>query len=138
MEEAANMCTILLSIKPKYVKKIFSGEKKYEYRRRIAKKTVDRILIYETAPTKAIVGEVSVDKLLSLTPDKLWERTQPFAGISKKEFDDYFSGLEKSNAYRLFDARRYHDAVELSEYGLVCPPQSFCYLNKLGEKVDTD
>ena len=43
MEE--DMCSILLSIKPDYVEKIFSGDKKYEFRTRISKEPVDKIYI---------------------------------------------------------------------------------------------
>ena len=39
------MSTILISIKPEYVEKIFDGSKKYEYRRRLANKAVDKILV---------------------------------------------------------------------------------------------
>lgn len=40
------MYTILLPIHPDYVKNIFNGTKRYEFRKRICKKPVDRILIY--------------------------------------------------------------------------------------------
>lgn len=46
---------ILLSINPEYVEKIFSGTKKYEYRKNIFKnKEVKTILIYSTSPIKKI------------------------------------------------------------------------------------
>ena len=54
------MCKILLSINPRYVEKILSGEKKYEFRTRIAKRKVDSILIYSTAPVKRVLAEVTV------------------------------------------------------------------------------
>lgn len=38
------MRTILLSIKPKYSKLIFDGSKKFEFRKIIAKKEVDKIM----------------------------------------------------------------------------------------------
>ena len=38
------MSKILMSIKPEYVDKIFSGEKKYEYRKRLCKKKIDTII----------------------------------------------------------------------------------------------
>ncbi len=37
---------------PEYVKKIISGKKKYEYRTKVAKQDVDKIIIYETTPIK--------------------------------------------------------------------------------------
>ena len=41
---------ILISINPKHVAKILSGEKKFEYRTKAAKKDVDSLIIYEKAP----------------------------------------------------------------------------------------
>ena len=55
---------ILLSINPEYVKKIFSGDKEYEYRRNIFKnKEVQSIIIYCTYPIKKIVGEFFIEKI---------------------------------------------------------------------------
>lgn len=43
------MSTILISIKPEYVEKIFDGNKKHEYKRRLANKAVDNdYLLYRT------------------------------------------------------------------------------------------
>ncbi len=36
------MCTILLSINPKYVGRIMRGEKRYEFRKNICKRIVKR------------------------------------------------------------------------------------------------
>ena len=60
------MCTILLSIKPEYTNRILEGSKKYEFRRSVAKRKVDRILIYSTAPEMKVV-EVSRAFRLTLT-----------------------------------------------------------------------
>ncbi|MBR6125336.1 ASCH domain-containing protein, partial [Candidatus Saccharibacteria bacterium] len=54
------MCTILLSIKPEYTSRILEGSKKYEFRRSVAKRKVDRILIYSTAPEMKVVAMVEV------------------------------------------------------------------------------
>jgi predicted transcriptional regulator len=40
----------LLSIKPEFVDKIISGEKKYEYRKRIFKQKIEAVVIYCTMP----------------------------------------------------------------------------------------
>lgn len=41
---------VLLSIKPEFVKKIISGEKKYEFRRKIFKRDVKIVIIYASYP----------------------------------------------------------------------------------------
>ena len=49
---------VLLSIKPEFVEKIFSGEKRFEYRKSIFKQqNIDTIVIYSTMPVGMIVGE---------------------------------------------------------------------------------
>jgi predicted transcriptional regulator len=67
------MCTILLSIKPEYTNRILEGSKKFEFRRSIAKRKVDRILIYSTAPEMKVVAMVEVLDILKDSPKKLWE-----------------------------------------------------------------
>ena len=41
---------IILSIKPQYCEEIFAGEKRFEYRRKIFKQSVDSVLVYATSP----------------------------------------------------------------------------------------
>jgi len=60
------MRTILLSIKPKYSKLIFDGSKKFEFRKIIAKKAVDKIIVYSSSPDKVIIGEVYVTGIVSM------------------------------------------------------------------------
>ena len=47
---------LLLSIRPEFVEKIISHEKKYEFRKRIFRKNVDKIFIYSSSPEKKIIG----------------------------------------------------------------------------------
>ena len=51
---------IILPIKPVFAEKILSGEKKYEYRKRLCIKEINKIYIYATVPVKMIIGEVGV------------------------------------------------------------------------------
>ena len=65
------MCTILLSIKPEYSNRILAGTKKFEFRRQVAKRHVDQILIYSTFPEMKVVASVAVLGVLKETPSKL-------------------------------------------------------------------
>lgn len=58
------MYTILLPIHPDHVKNIFNGTKRYEFRKRICKKPVDRILIYSTSPVMKVMGEAEIEDIL--------------------------------------------------------------------------
>ena len=62
---------VLMSIKPKYVEKILSGEKKYEYRKTLLKKDVESILVYSTSPVKKVVCEIKLLEHLSMYTVKL-------------------------------------------------------------------
>ncbi len=123
------MCTILLSIKPEYSERILSGEKKFEFRRKCASRTVSKILIYTSAPKMKVVGEVEVKGVLSSSPDKLWKETSCFAGISQKKFMDYFSKKENAYAYQLGKVKKFKQEKSLSDYGIKTPPQSFVYMD---------
>lgn len=70
------MYKILLSIKPEYVKSIFEGKKKFEYRKIVAKNRSDKIIIYSTYPISAIVGEADIEEILIDSPDNLWKKTK--------------------------------------------------------------
>lgn len=122
------MNTILLSIKPEYADKIFSGEKKYEFRRHLAKKDVTRILVYSTAPVMMVIGEVEVVGTLSLSPTALWEATKGKAGISRAKFRRYFSGSRIGHAYKLGKAQKYNEPKPLSTYNIHSAPQSLVYI----------
>ena len=55
---------VLLSIKPEFVEKIFSGEKLYEYRKAMFKNVnVSSVVIYSTMPVGKIVGEFKFKKI---------------------------------------------------------------------------
>lgn len=80
------MNTILLSIKPKYSKLIFDGSKKFEFRKIIAKKEVDKILVYSSSLDKIIVGGAYVTGIISMKKVDLWELTKQYVGITEDEF----------------------------------------------------
>ena len=70
------MCQMLLSINPQYVEHIFSGKKRYEYRKFRCRKDVDKIIIYSTAPVKLVVGEVNVSEVIEDNLEVVWEKTK--------------------------------------------------------------
>lgn len=123
------MESILLSINPEYVERIFAGSKKYEFRKRLANKTVDKILMYSTAPIMKVVGEAEVVKTISSSPTALWEYTKKFAGISRDKYRKYFKGCKVAYAYQLGKIIQYDPPKELSEFNINLPPQSFIYLS---------
>lgn len=123
---------VLLSIKPEFVDKIFTGEKQFEYRKVIfLRKDVEKVIIYSTLPEGKIVGEFSVEKIITDTPKMIWSQTKSKSGIDKKFFDEYFSGRSRAHAIKIGNVRKYIAPIKLDEIkGKVSAPQSFQYISR--------
>ncbi len=121
---------VLLSIKPEYVSKILSGEKKYEFRKAVFKDpSVRTVVIYATLPVGKVVGEFEIGSILSGSPDSLWRKTRNFSGITRKFFDQYFADRDTAHAIEVKSVVEYEQPIELeSLLPHKHPPQSFCYL----------
>lgn len=122
------MGSILLSIKPEYAEQIFKGSKRYEYRRRLPKESVSKIVVYATHPIMKVVGEIEVAEVITGSPTSIWERTKNEAGISRAKYRIYFRGCTVAYAYKLSNAVTYESPKELLDIGVQHPPQSFVYL----------
>ena len=117
---------VLLSIKPKFVESIIKGNKKYEYRKAIFKKNVDKVVIYKTTPFCKIIGEFEIDGILYDTPENIWQITQEFAGITQDYFDKYFYNRKIAYAIKIGNIKQY----ELEPKDIIKQfkaPQSFMY-----------
>lgn len=123
------MATILLSIKPEYVERIFNGSKKFEFRKHLPQENVDKIVVYSTDPVQQVVGEVAVRGTLTMKPSPLWEATKGAAGISRAKYRAYFRGCTAAYAFQLGQTRLYEIPKTLEEIGVKSAPQSFTYLN---------
>ena len=123
------MCKILISINPEHVDNIISGIKKYEYRRKAAKKDVSSIIIYETTPIKRVVAEVEILEVLELPVKELWELTKDASGISEDFYLSYFNGRQVAYAYKLGKVTKYSEPKSLTEFGIKSAPQSFVYIS---------
>lgn len=121
---------VILSIKPEFVKQIFSGKKKFEYRKVLFKRNdISTIVIYATKPYGKVVGEFDIDDIIVDKPYELWERTKEFSGISKSYFSDYFKGKDLGYAIKIKNCKKYDLPMDLLEYdeNVKVAPQSFCY-----------
>lgn len=120
----------LLSIKPEFVKKIFSGEKLFEYRKAIFKRPeVESIVIYSTMPEGKIVGEFRIGNILARPPEEIWEKTKQASGINKKLFDEYFSNRKLAYAIEITELKKYEKPIDPYKENISFKaPQSFKYL----------
>ncbi|KAA8997225.1 hypothetical protein F4V43_18210 [Paenibacillus spiritus] len=121
---------VLLSIKPEFVAKIFSEEKKYEYRKTIFKKEVDKVVIYSTMPEGRIVGEFSIEAILNGEPDSIWRKTNHFSGITHSFYKKYFNRRDKAYAIKIGEIERYSEPIDPKAFDFpFTPPQSFFYVD---------
>lgn len=124
------MKALLLSIKPEYVDRILLGTKKYEYRKRLAKESFDKIYIYSTSPVMKVVGTVEVLGSLERSPSTLWEETKTKAGISRAKYREYFKNCKKAYAYQLGEVTVFDVPLALDDLGISTAPQSFVYIEE--------
>lgn len=121
---------VLLSIKPKYVDKIFDGTKKYEFRKSLFKRRdVTIVVIYASSPIKRVVGEFEIEDILSGDVNTLWERTKKYSGITKDFYYTYFQKSKTANAIQIGRLTKYEEARSLSDFNIHQAPQSFCYIS---------
>lgn len=122
---------IILPIKPIYAEKILSGEKTYEYRKKLCKKDIDIIYIYATAPRKCIIGEVKVNQKVSMEKERLWKESSHVSGIDYNFYNEYFKKEIVASAYQLGEYKKYEKEILLSDIGIDYTPQSHIYIEKL-------
>lgn len=123
---------LLLSIRPRFVALIESGVKTVELRRKRPKVEVgDLALVYESSPTKSLVGAFMVGEVLALPPTKLWTEVGAKSGISRSEFLEYFEGCDEGCAIGIDRYWALASRVGLKQLRSrikIEPPQSYRYL----------
>lgn len=121
---------VLLSVKPKFAKRIFDGSKKYEYRKTIFRRQdVDGVVVYASSPVKLVIGEFDIEEILHDYVGTLWMKTAANAGLSRDSFFEYFGGRSRGYAIKIKTMRMYHVPLLLNHLMVSTPPQSFCYLD---------
>lgn len=95
--------SIVLSIRPNYVKLIFEGSKKYELRRKLPKNLEigSLVLVYATTPLKCLYGAFIVDDLIEISINELWKKVKTKAGIDELKFFDYFKNCDYGCAIKI-------------------------------------
>jgi predicted transcriptional regulator len=123
---------LLLSIHPRYVDAILAGSKTVELRRRRPRIESGKALIYASAPRMELVASFRVAKIVRAPLGSLWQAVRHVAGISRQEFDAYFSGLQSGVAISIADVTEF-GPVPLDDLRAAWdgfhPPQGFRYLD---------
>lgn len=131
---------VLLSIKPRYAKQIFSGSKRYEFRKSFLKcgdggdndEAGHRITVhmYLSSPVKKIVGYFTTEEVIEDHPQQLWTRFKGSAGIDEEEFFCYFGDKQRGYAIRIDDVKVLSPKDPWVLFPGFVPPQSFCYIDQ--------
>lgn len=122
---------VLLSVKPQFAEAILAGVKTFEFRRALFRRQdVRTVVLYASSPTCKVVGEFTIDEVLSLAPDVMWGETKAGGAIDRAYFNRYFEGRDTAYALKVKRVRRYRSPLCLrADFGITHPPQSFCYLD---------
>ena len=122
---------VLLSVKPRFAEAILSGKKTFEFRRALFRREdISTVVLYASSPTRKVVGEFTIDEVLSLALDALWGATRAGGALDRDYFDQYFQGRTTGHALKVKRVRRYRSPLCLrADFGIDRPPQSFCYLD---------
>lgn len=128
---------LLISVKPQYATKIFSGEKTIELRKSAPKKAGKNsyIIIYVTAPVKEIWGICKIENIITENPNSLWRNFGDKTGISESEFKNYYGENKKAFGIKLKDVSKlFKYSIKLdilkSLFPEFMPPQTYCYIDK--------
>ena len=119
---------VLMSIKPEYVRRIFSGEKKYEFCRKLFRRDVETVVVYATLPVGKVYGEFRIAGIINGTPSDIWRKCYRSAGISKKDFFAYFKGSKGAYALAVGACTEYRRKTSVAIKYHRRPPQSYVYV----------
>lgn len=120
---------MLISIRPRHARRILSGIKRYEFRRRHVRVAPGTLaLIYETSPTKAIVGTVRIE-------DVIYGPGKDLVGLEtdleqQRLVSKYLAGACGPTALRLSSPAKLHRPVMLYELQVTRPPQSYMFVQQ--------
>ena len=125
---------LLLSVRPRFAALILAGTKTIELRRvRPRVDPGDGVLLYVSSPVMALMAYSTVERVFEGSPAKLWEQVRSRAGVTRREYDEYFRGAARGVGIVLGALDRFSRAVPLSElrerWPGFHPPQSFRYLD---------
>jgi len=120
---------VLMSIHPDYTDRIFSGNKRVEFRKTRFSSPVSHVIVYATSPVQRVVGYFCVAQICVAHPTEIWDRYQGVAGIDEDEYRSYYKDCRRAIAIEIGDVNRLILPEALSSLGMCKhPPQSFRYV----------
>lgn len=128
------MKAIIISIKPKYVEKIYEGNKTIELRKSVGLSFIpnNKMYIYSSSPKKAITGHAYIDKIEQVSKNEIKQCYLDRIAISSDELENYLIDGKKGTMIWLKNIVEYQKPISLTklkETGFTAP-QSFCYASE--------
>ena len=130
---------ILLSIKPRIIKEIISGEKKFEFRKIFpnlnepGSKIENTIIIYSSTPEMKIFGSFRPKTFIADNFENLMVKVNA-APAYRERISRYFTNKENCHAMEISDLRIYENPITLKqlreEHNNFGPGQSYRYIDK--------
>ncbi len=119
----------LMSIHQRWAEAIVDGRKRVEFRKRRLAEDIRTVLIYATAPTSQVIGQFTIDEMITDTPARIWERFGAVGVIEKDAFFAYYGDAVSAVAIVVATAERFPDSLALTDFTpQPAVPQSFIYL----------
>jgi len=114
----------LISIRPQYVRPIFSKTKKYELRRLTGQPRIlegSTMIVYASGNLKSVIGEFHAVKVIEAPPEKLWAMVhKPGTGVTRESWN-YIKGARKAIAIEVGDPTPYPRPITLDEIRRILP-----------------
>ena len=123
------MTKVLLSIKPEFANMIFDGTKLFEFRKVLFQRSnISNVIVYVSSPVSRVLGEFTIDSVVSGPLAAVWRKTSTSSGISRDFFMSYFSGHETAYAIKIGSVTKFKRPRLLKHYSIQHAPQSFVYV----------
>ena len=123
----------LISIKPRYVRRMLDGEKSVEIRNRTVNlRQESRLWIYSTLPKGCIEAVAEVGRVEVGTPPAIWHKYGDSLGISETAYRQYVNGASSVSAISIRRVSQLPSALSLSMLRMRVPgfhpPQFLKYM----------
>lgn len=120
---------IMISVSPKHADILLDDSSKNVFFYKVTPvNKVKRVLIYATAPVKAVVGEFDLSEIKISALSTAWKNFSSKSIFTKKEFDEYYQDKNEAHAMIAGKSFRYSKPKNLSDYNMSKGPSGFQYL----------
>lgn len=123
---------IIISIKHAFAEKIYSGEKRYELRKRIPNvKLGTRCWIYEPKPVGKVTGFFTYLGCFRETKEEVYNYCRDYIGINREAFMQYYNNERFAHAWQVVAPHRCKPFT-LQDAGIMRAPQSYIFTRSDG------